>query len=113
MEDGNPMFRETIAKGKAMGALGLGVDSAAMVQMYNDRPFFMNSIFANHPGQILPAPGGVLIRDPKTNAVLGAVGVSGDASDKDEWCAVEGIKSANLTCQALKDNRTPVLKSKL
>jgi uncharacterized protein GlcG (DUF336 family) len=112
MEDGNPLFREAIARGKAMGSLGMGVDSAAMVQMFNDRPYFMQSIFAGQPGTV-PAPGGVLIRDPHTQAVLGAVGVSGDASDKDEWCAVEGVKAVGLSCAAIKDNKPAILKSKL
>jgi len=29
--------------------------------------------------------------------IIGAVGISGDTSDKDEACAVHGIKSAGLT----------------
>ena len=39
MEDGNPLFREMLARGKATGALGLGCDSAAMpkVRKYNKR----------------------------------------------------------------------------
>jgi uncharacterized protein GlcG (DUF336 family) len=110
MEDGNPLFREAIAKGKAMGALGMGVDSAAMVQMFTDRPYFMQALFAGQPG-LIPAPGGVLVRDPHSNAVLGAVGVSGDVSDKDEACAVEGIRSAHLSCAAIKDNKPALLKS--
>ena len=40
-------------------------------------------------------PGGVLIRDVD-GEVLGAVGVSGDTSEKDELCAVAGIKAAGL-----------------
>jgi uncharacterized protein GlcG (DUF336 family) len=35
MEDGNPLFREAIARGKATGALGMGVDTAAMVKVRN------------------------------------------------------------------------------
>lgn len=114
MEDGNPLFREHIARGKAMGALGLGVDSANMVKMYNDRPFFMNALFSMQQN-LVPVPGGVLIRDAQSNALLGAVGVSGDASEKDEDCCVHAIKSlgANFSCQAIKENRAPVLKSSL
>jgi len=43
----------------------------------------------------VPAPGGVLIKDAG-GAVLGAVGISGDVSDKDEVCAVAGIEAAGL-----------------
>jgi len=46
-------------------------------------------------GRIVPVPGGVLIRDA-AGEVVGAVGISGDASDKDETCAVHGITSAGL-----------------
>ena len=35
-------------------------------------------------------PGGVLINDAK-NETIGAVGVSGDTSDKDEYCAIKAI----------------------
>ena len=37
--------------------------------------------------RVVPAAGGVLIRDA-AGTVLGAVGISGDVSDKDEACAV-------------------------
>ena len=30
-------------------------------------------------------------------AVIGAVGVSGDASDKDEYAAIEGVRAAGFT----------------
>ena len=46
--------------------------------------------------QLVPAPGGVLIRDGAGD-IIGAVGISGDTSDKDETCAVHGIRSAGLT----------------
>jgi len=54
------------------------------------------------PKPLVPVAGGVLIRDPKTNAVVGAVGVSGDLSDKDEACAIEGVLAAGYTCAAKK-----------
>ena len=43
----------------------------------------------------MPVPGGVLIKDAD-GAVLGAVGISGDTSDKDEVCAIAGIEAAGL-----------------
>ena len=46
-------------------------------------------------GRAVPVPGGVRVRDA-AGAVLGAVGVSGDLSDKDEACAVAGIQAAGL-----------------
>jgi uncharacterized protein GlcG (DUF336 family) len=44
---------------------------------------------------VVTNPGGVLIRDGGGN-VIGAVGISGDLSDKDEMCAVAGIEAAGL-----------------
>jgi uncharacterized protein GlcG (DUF336 family) len=46
-------------------------------------------------GRVVPAAGGVLIRDAG-GGVLGAVGISGDVSDKDEACALAGIAAAAL-----------------
>jgi uncharacterized protein GlcG (DUF336 family) len=46
-------------------------------------------------GRMVPVPGGVLIRDAG-GALLGSVGISGDVSEKDEDCAVHGIKAAGL-----------------
>ena len=109
MEDGNPLLREAIARGKAVGALGLGMDSANVAKMYAERPGFVNSAIALTGGSLIPAAGGVVVRDPKTNAVLGAVGVSGDLSDKDEACAIEAIRAAGFTCAAIKENRPQTL----
>ena len=49
---------------------------------------------------MVPVPGGVLIKDAQGN-IIGAVGVSGDKSPKDEACAIEGIRAAGLRCNAL------------
>jgi uncharacterized protein GlcG (DUF336 family) len=47
-------------------------------------------------GLLVPVPGGVLIRDGES-AVIGAVGISGDQSDRDEAAAIDGISAAGLT----------------
>ena len=46
-------------------------------------------------GRFVPVPGGVLIRDA-AGEIIGAVGVSGDVSDRDEECALAGIEAAGL-----------------
>ena len=46
-------------------------------------------------GQVVPVPGGVLLRDKK-GAVIGAVGVTGDTSDNDAIAAMAGIEAAGL-----------------
>jgi uncharacterized protein GlcG (DUF336 family) len=42
----------------------------------------------------MPVPGGILIRDG--SGIIGAVGISGDTSDNDEACALEGIAAGGL-----------------
>ena len=41
-------------------------------------------------------PGGVLALN-SNKEVIGAVGISGDASDKDEYAAISGVRGAGLT----------------
>ncbi|WP_199172953.1 heme-binding protein [Limnohabitans sp. JirII-31] len=47
-------------------------------------------------GRFIPTPGGVLLLNSE-HIAIGAVGISGDASEKDEFCAIEAIKAAGLT----------------
>ena len=68
-QDGSSMMRPDIAIAKAWGALA--------------------------HGNMVPVPGGLLIRG-KDKTVLGAIGVSGDISDIDESCAINGIGCAEL-----------------
>lgn len=49
-------------------------------------------------GALVPVAGGVLIKDAE-GFVLGAAGVSGDASDNDEAAAVAGIEAAGLVAE--------------
>ena len=49
--------------------------------------------------ELTQTPGGVLIKNVEGD-VLGAVGISGDTSDRDEVCAVAGIEAAGLKAQA-------------
>ena len=46
-------------------------------------------------GRVVPVPGGVLVRT-SDGILIGAVGVSGDTSDKDEECAAHGVHAAGL-----------------
>jgi uncharacterized protein GlcG (DUF336 family) len=56
---------------------------------------FFGALNAMSGGRVVPAAGGVLVRDAG-GVVLGAVGISGDVSDKDEACALAGIAAAGL-----------------
>ncbi|MGO4705746.1 heme-binding protein [Microvirga sp. 2MCAF38] len=98
-EDGTSLKRAEIAMGKAYGALALGVGSRALHQMAVDRPYFVAAASHVVGGQLVPVPGGVLIKDA-SGAILGAVGISGDTSDNDEKAAVAGIGAVGLVFDA-------------
>jgi uncharacterized protein GlcG (DUF336 family) len=98
-EDGAGIVRPQIAMGKAWGALGMGVGSRALARRIAEQPqqqAFFGALNAMSGGRVVPAAGGVLIKDA-AGALLGAVGISGDVSDKDETCALAGIEAAGLT----------------
>jgi uncharacterized protein GlcG (DUF336 family) len=94
-EDGASLLRPEIATGKAFGAMALGFGGRELARRSAKMPGFMNAFSDLCGGRAVPVPGGVLVRDA-SGAILGAVGVSGDASDKDEICAVAGIEAAGL-----------------
>lgn len=95
-EDNNSMGRWQIAFGKAYGSLFMGVGSKRLGTMAADRPAFIGALAHLPAGGMIPVAGGVLIRDAATNAILGAVGVSGDSSDNDEAAASAGIHNAGF-----------------
>ncbi len=94
-EDGTSLKRGDIARGKAAGAIGLGVGSRGIARMAAERPHFIAAATHAIGGALIPVAGGVLIRDAG-NAVIGAIGVSGDTSDNDEIAAMAGIEAAGL-----------------
>ena len=94
-EDGSGLMRVEIALGKAWGALGMGFASRELSRRAEKMPVFFGALAAMSNGKMVPLPGGVLIRDEK-GVLLGAVGVSGDTSDRDEECAVHGVEAAGL-----------------
>jgi uncharacterized protein GlcG (DUF336 family) len=94
-EDRSGILRYDIAYGKAWGALGMGFGSRTLYERAANTPQFFNALYAASGGRVVTNPGGVLIRDGE-GAIIGAVGVSGDTSDKDEECAIAGIEAADL-----------------
>jgi uncharacterized protein GlcG (DUF336 family) len=94
-EDRSGIMRFDIAFGKAWGALGMGFPSRKLGERAEKHPTFFQTIAIVSQGRFVPAPGGVLIRDGGGD-IIGAVGVSGDSSDKDEVCAIAGIVAAGL-----------------
>ena len=94
-EDRSSLLRPQIAQGKAWGALGMGFGGREFARRAATAPAFISAITAASEGRIIPAPGGVLIR-AGDGSIIGSVGISGDASEQDEACAVYGIKAAAL-----------------
>ncbi len=87
--DGCGTLRVRIAQGKARGALGMGIPSRTIRDRLQNRPAFQSAVATASQGQFIPVPGGVLILD-RDGRAIGAVGISGDTSDRDEFCAIEG-----------------------
>ena len=94
-QDGSGVLRADIAIGKAWGALGMGISSRTIQDRLKDRPAFQSALAAASQGRFIPVPGGVLALNG-AGEVVGAVGISGDASDKDEYAAITGVQRAGL-----------------
>lgn len=94
-QDRAGILRVEIARAKAWGALGMGYSSREIGERAQKMPAFFGSLAAVSQGRMVPVAGGVLIRDD-ANEVIGAVGISGDTSDRDEDCCLAGIAAAGL-----------------
>lgn len=95
-EDGSSLLREEVARGKAFGALSLGLGGRELARRAQAMQGFMNALSDLAGGRAVPVPGGVLACDAN-GVILGAVGISGDVSAQDEVCAVAGIRAVGLT----------------
>ncbi|MEL6683920.1 MAG: heme-binding protein [Pseudomonadota bacterium] len=97
--DGAAPGRFGIAHGKAYGSIMLGMAGTAQMARAEQQAYFMAAVNGVYGGQVVPVPGGVLVRDKRGN-VIGAVGVTGDTSDNDLIAAMAGIEAAGLTGEA-------------
>ena len=94
-EDGLSFLRTRICQAKAYSALAMGTHTRHLAHRYESNlrsQGFMSALNAIADIGIVTLPGGVLIRD-RSGGVLGAVGISGAASEDDEACAVKGIEA--------------------
>ncbi len=91
-EDGISPLRFKIAYGKANGAYQMGMGSRALFNRAEQQAYFINSVNNLSDGNLVPVPGGVLIRDEENN-IIGSIGISGDSSDNDEIAAIEALKT--------------------
>ena len=96
-EDKSVILRTEIATGKAWGTLGMGFGGREFARrVAAGGAVFLQALMVASEGRVVPAPGGVLVRDAAGD-IVGAVGISGDASEQDEACAVAGIAAAGLS----------------
>ncbi len=96
--DGAAPGRFAIAHGKAYGSVMLGMAGTAQMARAESQAYFMNAVNGAYGGQVVPVPGGVLVRDKK-GAIVGAVGLTGDTSDNDAIAAAAGIEAAGLVAE--------------
>lgn len=95
-EDGAAPGRFAIAHGKAYGAVMLGMAGTAQRDRAEAQAYFMAAVNGVYGGQVVPVPGGILVRD-RRGGVIGAVGVTGDTSENDAAAGMAGIEAAGLT----------------
>ena len=94
-EEGTSLYRFEISRGKALGSLGLGFGGREIERRYGVAPGFIGAVGMLSEGNLVPVPGGVLLRDAQ-GQLLGAVGISGDTSHNDEIAAVAGVLAVGL-----------------
>jgi uncharacterized protein GlcG (DUF336 family) len=98
-QDGASPIRVDLAKGKAHGAVMMGLSSRKLGERAEQQAYFIQAMNALCNGSLVPVAGGVLVRDD-SGAIIGAVGVTGDTSDNDEELAIAAIKVTGLTADA-------------
>ena len=102
-QDGAGILRVELANAKAYGALGMGVSTRVLGERLQNRSVFAGALTGISKGRWVSVPGGVLIRNDNAQ-VIGAVGISGDTSDKDEYAAINAIKAAGYYPEPLNAN---------
>jgi uncharacterized protein GlcG (DUF336 family) len=95
-------LRAHIAQMKAFTCIAVGQPSAVVAEDAQGYETWFDSISTvaemRMGGPLIATAGGVLIQDAG-GAVLGAVGVAGEASSQDELLAVTGIEAVGLTAK--------------
>jgi uncharacterized protein GlcG (DUF336 family) len=98
-QDGAPVGRFEVARNKAFGCIVMGEGGTALEAMDKRAPTFTASLAAAYDGKFLASVGGVLMRDKK-GQIIGAVGVTGDTSEKDAEVGLIGIEAAGYLGEA-------------
>ncbi|MGB0660045.1 MAG: GlcG/HbpS family heme-binding protein [Mangrovicoccus sp.] len=95
-QDGAAPGRFGIAQAKAYGAVMLGMPGSAQMARAEQQAYFMAAVNGVYGGQVVPVPGGILIKG-EDGAVIGAAGITGDTSDNDAEAGLAGLAAAGLT----------------
>lgn len=98
-QDGAAPGRFEIARGKAYGAVMLGMSGSAQMARAEAQAYFMAAVNGAYGGKVIPVPGGILVKDD-AGAVIGGVGVTGDTSDNDAEAGMAGLAAAGLAGEA-------------
>jgi len=94
-EDGVSFLRVQMAQAKAWGALGMGTNSAQIAQRYTQDELqrgFITALNTMSGGQVIPLPGGVLVKNA-AGEIVAAVGAAGGVSTEDEECVLAAIQA--------------------
>ena len=94
-EDGVSFLRAQIAQAKAWGALALACNTDQLAKRYQQgevQQGFINALNTMTEGKIIPLPGGVLVRNDRSE-IIAAVGAAGGPSEDDEACVCTAIES--------------------
>ena len=73
----------------------MGMSSRLIHDRLATKPSFQAALANVAEGHFAPVPGGILVLK-FDGTVIGAVGLSGDSSDMDEYCAITGILGVNF-----------------
>lgn len=94
-ETGAAMIRPLTAEAKAWTALALGNSSRDLQDIAAERSAFAASLNGLTAGRMIPSAGGLLIK--RGESTIGAIGVSGDLPENDEWAAQEALSMMYVT----------------
>jgi uncharacterized protein GlcG (DUF336 family) len=94
-QDGSECLRFEMAFGKAASALTTGQNSRYLAEKALSGSSVVTLVNMRTGGRAMAFPGAILVKS-ESGTILGVVAVTGDTAEKDEVCAIAGIKAAGL-----------------
>lgn len=96
--DDAPAGRYDIAVGKARGCVLMGMTGTQLRDRAEQQAYFVAAAGAALGNQLIPVPGGILVKDTK-GRLLGGVGVTGDTSENDLAAGKAAIEALGLVAE--------------